>query len=87
MITNTQKKDIQDGKKELRKIYHTLLIINDKTIKTGFFNIAIFINRYGLVYGCKRWGLNAVGNKTQIGTDYHLTDKGKQYFKTLEAII
>lgn len=42
------------------------------------FNVAQY-EKKGLITVKKVWGKNAVGNRVQMGTTFHLTEKGQKF--------
>ena len=65
-------KEIQN----IRKIQAILLSI--KNGKPKFFNVAQY-KKLGLVVVKKKWGINASGNKVEMGYTFHLTPKANIY--------
>jgi len=63
-------------KQQIRKI-QTVLQNIDNGINV-FFNISQY-ERFGLITTKKKWGINAVGNKVEIGHSFHLTAKARTY--------
>ena len=47
-----------------------------------FFNIAQY-ERFGLITARKKWGINAVGNKVEMGYTFHLTDKARRFLSVI----
>ena len=68
----------EETKEKIRKIQSDLIRIANG--ERFFFNIVQYKN-LGLIYWTDKHGTDATGNDIVIGTDYHLTDKAKQYIK------
>ncbi len=47
-----------------------------------FFNIAQY-ERFGLITTRKKYGVNAVGNKVERGSTFHLTDKARRFLSVI----
>lgn len=65
-----------EEKKTIREMQQILTKIDNKI--PVFFNITQYTNM-GLVRSQKKWGINAVGNKIEIGMNYFLTEKARKY--------
>ena len=65
-----------EQKQQIRKIQSILQSIDNGTPK--FFNVAQY-ESLGLVVSKKKWGVDACGNKVEIGHTFHLTPKAKMY--------
>lgn len=63
-------------KQEIRKLQSVLQSIENGTPK--LFNVVQY-EKLGLVTSKKKWGINAVGNKVEMGYTFHLTPKAKRY--------
>lgn len=64
----------------VRKLQAVLQSIQNGTPK--FFNISQYEN-LGLVVVKKKWGVDSVGNKAEIGYTYHLTPKAKMFLNVV----
>lgn len=67
-------------RQEIRKVQAVLASIENGTPK--FFNIVQY-EKLGLVVSKKKWGINAVGNKVEMGYTFHLTTKAKMYLNVV----
>lgn len=64
----------------IKKIQRVLLSIDRRD--PIFFNTTQY-ERLGLVYSTKKHGVDAYGNPTIIGHEWHLTSKARQYINVV----
>ena len=70
----------QEEKIKIREIIATLQRIDNG--EKFFFNVAQY-EKLGLITARKKYGINAVGNKVEIGHTFHLTDKSRRYLNVI----